>query len=99
MHVAEKLIVKSFDNKRGKGQDNTALPSTRITFTGGNIISMYIIRTDILDLIDHNRYVIDITHHMHYRYLYVHGAHYQQSNRKNNSYCAVDRGEFIIRNN
>ena len=47
MYVAEKLIVKSFDNKRGIAQDNTALPSNRITFTGGNIISMYIIRTDI----------------------------------------------------
>ena len=81
MYVAEKLIVKSFDNKRGTGQDNTALPSTRITFTGGNIISMYIIRIDILDLINHkmigkhHRYLIDITHHTHYRYLYVHGAH------------------------
>mgnify|MGYP001801691478 CR=1 FL=1 len=43
MYVAEKLIVKSFDNKRGTGQDNTALPSTRITFTGGNIyIYIYI---------------------------------------------------------
>ena len=80
MYVAEKLIVKSFDNKRGTGQDSTALPSTRITFTRGNIISMYIIRTDILDLINHNigkhhRYLIDITHHLYYRYLYVHGAH------------------------
>ena len=79
MYVAEKLIVKSFDNKRGTGQDNTALPSNRITFTGGNIISMYIIRIDILDLINHNigkhhRYVIDMTHHMHYRYLYVHST-------------------------
>ena len=80
MYVAEKLIVKSFDNKRGTGQDNTALPSTWIIFTGGNIISIYIIRTNILDPINHNigkhhRYVTAITHHMYYRYLYVHGAH------------------------